>query len=322
MFTPPQRVRLLLLTGIVVCVATFIAATKLFHIPAHVGFGGVILQEPSPISSFVALSAALVVCVLVGTLIAGSVRFDAGLFCAVLGMVAVSLRSGTLGDVLRTSAGANPVGGPTVFIGMAGEILLLYAVLGLAWSTLWLLHRQDFLKADQFRDGVEDTQDPLGIKVCALIMQAAATALLMLLLAQSDSKTQVLWSLAIASYLGAILAYFLYPIAPSPWLWAGPLIVGLAGYLGAYMMIRGEDPMWRTGQLLSADAAGQPRPLWMAPLVRALPIDYATVGTAAAILGYWMSRKWHQQRIAEAGESPAGSAAKNEALDRFFGKAG
>src|SRR5688500_15092963 len=108
MFTPSQRIRLLLLTGVVVSVATFIAAARLFHIPAHVDFGGVILQEPSPLASFFALSAALVVCVLVATLIAGSVRFDAGLFCAAVGMITLTLRSGTLGDILRTSAGANP----------------------------------------------------------------------------------------------------------------------------------------------------------------------------------------------------------------------
>ena len=30
---------------------------------------------------------------------------------------------------------------------MAGEVLLLYAVLGLAWTVPWLLHRQDYLKA-------------------------------------------------------------------------------------------------------------------------------------------------------------------------------
>ena len=323
MFTPSQRIRVLLLTGVVVSVATFIAAAKLFRIPAHVGFGGVILAEPSPVSSFVATSAALVVCVLVATLIAGSVRFDAGLFCAAVGMITLTLRSGTLADILRISAGTHPTGRPALFLSMAAEVLLLYAVLGLAWTVLWLLHRQDYLKADEFRDGVEDTEDPLGIKVCALAMQAGATALVMLVLVQSDAKMQVLWSLALASYLGAILSYFLYPIAPSPWLWAGPLLVGLGGYLAAHLSIDANALLWRTGQLATIDAAGQPRPLWMAPLVRALPLDYATVGTAAAIFGYWMSRKWHQQRLAESGETSTGapSADKQEALDRFFGKA-
>jgi hypothetical protein len=322
MFTTSQRIRLLLLCGVVVSVGIFIASARLFRIPAHVAFGGVILHEPSPVASFAALSVALVVCVLVATLVAGSVRFDAGLFCAAVGMIAVTLRGGTLGDVLRASAGANPSGGPTVLIAMAGELLLLYAVLGLAWTTLWLLHRQDYLKADHFRDGVEDTEDPPFIKVCALIMQAGTTALIMLLLVQSDSKMQVLWSLAIASYLGAILSYFLYPIAPSPWLWAGPLLVGLGGYVAAYFAIDPASQLWRTGQLVTSDGGAQPRPLWMAPLVRALPIDYATVGTAAAIMGYWMSRKWQQQRLAEAGEGKVTSPAKEEALDRFIGNAG
>jgi hypothetical protein len=307
MLAPHHRNRLLMLTGITVCAAVFVGASKLFHVPATPGFSASILGAPSPTVSFLVVAAALLVCVLVGTLITGRVRFDAGLFCAVLGMLALSLRSGTVGDVLRATAGQG--GGATAFMGFAAELLLLYAVLGLGWSVLWLLHRQDYLKADQFRDGVEETHDPVVIKVCALLMQAAGTALCMIVLVQTDSKTQVLWSVAAASYLGAILAHVLYPVSPSPWLWVGPMLVGVTGYVTAYLKLAPSDVAWRTGQLRFS----------LAPLARALPVDYVTAGTAGAVLGYWMSRKWQQQRAEGSGESPA---AREEAMEQFFGKPG
>jgi hypothetical protein len=309
MFSPQHRTRLLLLAGVALAMVVIVAASKLFHVPAHRDFGGSILFEPSPIVSFTIVGATIMVCVLLGTLVAGSVRFDAGLFCAAVGAVSLSVRSGTVGDVLRSRA--NLGSGATVFILFGIELVLLYAVLGLAWSVLWVLHRRDYLKADQFRDGVEDTEDSLGLKIGALATQAGGMALLMLLLAQNDSKLQVVWAVAISSYLATILAYYMYPISPSAWLWTGPLLVGLAGYALAYFNMDPNDPLWRTGQLRFS----------LAPLARALPLDYATAGTAGAILGYWMGRRWHRQRMVEMGESTGGAAAKQEAIDQFFEKA-
>ena len=307
MLSPQYRTRLLLLSGIALATAVIVAASNVFHVPAHREFGGSILHEPSPTVSFLVVGVALVICVLLCTLVAGSVRFDAGLFCAAAGGIALSIRCGTVGDVLRHHA-SRP-GGATVFIAFAAELVLLYGVLGLAWSVLWLLHRQDYLKADQFRDGVEDTRDWVALKAAALVMQAGGMALLMMLMAQTDSKTQVLWAVGVSAYLATTFAHYLYPVSPSAWLWAGPLVVGLAGYVLAYFNIDAGDPLWRTGQLRFT----------LAPLARALPIDYATAGTAGAILGYWMSRRWYRQRLAESGENSPNPVAHEDAISRAFG---
>ena len=309
MFSPQFRSRLLLLSGIALALGVIVATSKLFHVPAHREFGGSLLHEPSPIVAFVVVGTALVGCVVLCTLVAGRVRFDAGLFCAAVGAVALTARSGTVGDVLRARTAAG--GGATVFVTFAAELVLLYALLGLAWSVLWMLHRQDYLKADQFRDGVEDTEDPAWIKVGALLMQAGVMALFMLLLAQTDSKTQVVWAVGISAYVGTIASYYVYPVSPSAWLWTGPMLVGLAGYVLAYFNLDVNDAAWRTGQLRFTFAA----------LARALPLDYATAGTAGAVMGYWMGRKWYRQRMIEAGEGAAGTAVKQEAMEQFFGKA-
>ena len=34
-------------------------------------------------------------------------------------------------------------------------------------------------------------------------------------------------------------------------------------------------------------------------LARPLPLDYATAGTAGALMGYWTSRKWQHEHEAE-----------------------
>src|SRR6185503_17481824 len=94
----------------------------------------------------------------------------------------------------------------------------------------------------------EDTDEPLPFKIAAMAMQIGVMALLVLLLAQSDAKAQVIAAVGLASFLGAIVAYYMYPISPSPWLWIGPLVVGVAGYAIAYFHIGATDD-WKTGQL-------------------------------------------------------------------------
>ena len=137
MFSPQFRSRLLLLSGIALALGVIVATSKLFHVPAHREFGGSLLHEPSPIVAFVVVGTALVGCVLLCTLVAGRVRFDAGLFCATVGAVALTARSGTVGDVLRARAAAG--GGATVFVTFAAELVLLYALLFAMPLTGWMM---------------------------------------------------------------------------------------------------------------------------------------------------------------------------------------
>jgi hypothetical protein len=280
-----HRARLLLLAGLLISIFVFTFASRLFHVPTYPHFGGVLLDDPTPIAGVITVAVALVVAVLLSTLVAGTIRFDAGLFCGTLGMTALSAHSGRVGDILRQAT----VHSPAIFIHFTLELVLLYALISVAWSVLWGLHTNGLLKADEFRDGVEDTDEPLVFKISALAMQAGVMALLMFLFAQTDAKPQVLAAIGISSFIGACAAYYMYPISPSPWLWTGPLVVGAFGYILAYFNINPNDDLWKTGALTHT----------LAPLARPLPIDYATVGTAAAILAYWMSRRWHRQRLAE-----------------------
>jgi hypothetical protein len=293
--SPYHRAQVLLIAGVCLAYGVFAYASWQFRVPVDPGFGGSILLSTSPIASLVVLAVGLVACVLLATLLAGTIRFDAGLFCATAGMTAISFRGGRIGDVLRVvSSGASPA----VFMTLAVELVVLYALVAIAWSGLWMLHKNGLLKADEFRDGIEDTDEPVLMKAAAMAMQICVMALLVLLLVQSDAKAQAVGGVGVAAFFGAIAAYYMYPISPSPWLWVGPMVVGAAGYVLAYFNVPHDDA-WRTGRLEFA----------LAPLARPLPIDYATAGPAGAILGYWMSRRWHRQRIEESAAADAARTA-------------
>src|SRR5439155_1505199 len=85
--------------------------------------------------------------------------------------------------------------------------------------------------------------------------------------AQTDKKAQVIWSVAISAWLAALGAHSLVPSRPSAWFWTTPLIVGVIGYLLAWMG-GNQLPGGEVGGLLPA-------------LARPLPVDYASAGVWA-----------------------------------------
>jgi hypothetical protein len=104
-------------------------------------------------------------------------------------------------------------------------------------------------------------------------------ALCMSRLAWTDAKGQALASVGLSAFAGAVAAHLLFPVRRSRWLWTGPLLVGLAGYVLSFFFC---DNLWRIGQLQ-----------WLlGPLARPLPLDYASMGPAGALLGMWMAQRW------------------------------
>jgi hypothetical protein len=108
-----------------------------------------------------------------------------------------------------------------------------------------------------------------------MVSQAVVTALILMVVCQSEAKNQALASAAIAGLVGSVVAYKYAPTRPSFWFWIGPILTGLVGYLLAAM---GQDTNLNIGVPTGTFAA----------LARPLPVDYAGAGVAGAILGYWM----------------------------------
>jgi hypothetical protein len=280
------RDRILLTLGSVACILLFWWLAAMFGIPQHPHTQGSLLAQPSAVVAMLITLVALVACVLLSSVIVSFIHFDAGLFCAAIGLIALSVRGGPLRYVLMYSDG------PKVFITLAVELVLLFAFVGIAWLVLWVLRKRGIVVDDVTRDGLHEEDSAPGHHALALITQAVTMGVVVLLLAQTDEKAQVVAAVGVAGLLGTLASHSLFPVSPSVWYWTGPLIVGLVGYGLAYSSA---DASWTIGNV-----AGQ-----FAPLGRTLPLDYAGAGTAGALLGYWTSRRWQRAKEAEAAAADA-----------------
>jgi hypothetical protein len=173
--------------------------------------------------------------------------------------------------------------GPGIYLRLFSELLLLAVCVAMGWWVLMLLRDWGFLHGEPLRD---DDPDALpGQGAMALAGTVILMIFLMLLLAQTDKKAQVIWSVAIASCLATLASHSLFPARPSIWFWTAPIIVGAIGYLLA----------WSSGTILVGGGVGGMLP----QLARPLPLDYIGAGTAGSLMGYWTSRKWLQEREGE-----------------------
>ena len=275
------RDRILLTVGSVACILLFLWLAHAFGIPAHAHAHGSLLAQPSPAVALLVTLVGLIAAVLLSSVVVALVHFDAGLFCAAIGLLALSARGGPMRYVLMYSSG------PGVFLALCVELLLLFAFLGMGWVALWAMRGRGLVVDDVTRDGLHEEDEKPGHHALATLTQAVTMAIVVLLLAQTDEKAQVIAAVAAASLLGTLAAHSLFPVSPSPWYWVGPLLVGLFGYGAAYA---GADATWTIGNVAGT----------FAPLGRPLPLDYAGAGTAGALLGYWTSRRWQFTKEAEA----------------------
>lgn len=271
----------MLLAACVLSLSVFWWASGASGISRESGFDGSLLAGRRPVGSLVVTGALIGVTVVLGTLLAGFVRPDAGLFAAAVGLTALSLRGRPVYTVLHDSDG------PRVFLLLAVELVLLYVFLGAAWLALFSLQRQGRLRGDAVRDGLADAELPANAGWAGLLSHVVIMATAVLLIARSEDKTQVLTAVAIGSIAAAFFPYWQHGARPSAWYWIGPLVVGLAGYLLAFLI---PPQGWEIGR------PGYPAG-FLAALARPLPLDYASVGTAGALLGYWMRRRSLRDRM-------------------------
>jgi len=271
--TPGQRARLLLAIGAIVCYTIFWWLGALFHVPDP-GYGASLFRQPGSAVDVIVTAVALWAAVAAGSLVAGSIRFDAGLFCACVGMIALSSRGGAMRSVLQYAPS------PAVYQTFLLELVTLYALVSIGWCIEWGLHRMDLLKTDRFRDGLPDMEHPIGEKALALVTQIAIMTFLMYFMATTDKKNQALAAVGLSSFLATWGSHSLFPVRPSLWFWIGPLFVGIVGYA----MAQSSPDGWSIGMTAN-------------PLANPLPLDYASAGPAGAILGYWMSRRWKREAM-------------------------
>ena len=240
------------------------------HIPEVPGYQGVILSSGHSVRNMTCIFFALATCTFFSTIVTRRVRFEAGLYCASLGLGFLAVRAGSMGVLLRTSDGK------PVFPLAVAELFLLFCMLQFCWQFLHLLHAKGWLLSEPKNVNLELANTSMH-RVIALLVHVSITAGIIAILARTDSLKQVVLGVFIASLSGSVISHQSFPVRPSCWLWPGAMLVGLAGYI------------WAMFQHTDLSAGAIPN-----PLARPSPLVYASVGTAGAILGYWVSRQWHE----------------------------
>lgn len=252
-------------------------AGQQFKIPTERHFSASLFQQPTIFTTILVIGIVYVACVVIGSFIAGMIGFDAGLFCASVGLCALSARGGPT----RYSLMESPT--PATWLILIAEVLTLGLIVGCGMLIQDLLLRKGLLHDDDHRHIVNEVHQSLDQRLLALLIAVIVISVCLMLLAPTDRKAQVVIAVALSSFFGTLAAYYVVPTKPSGWYWAAPIVVGVIGYGLQYI---GKPGGWEIGELRGALAA----------LARPLPLDYAGSGVAGSIVGYWVSRRWQHER--------------------------
>lgn len=269
-FTPYRITQFLVVIACVICLLLFRWAGRSLGIPAERGFDASVLQQPHWPLVLISIYVLFAVSLVLGTLVSGKWWFFGGLFSAVVGLGALSAMGGPMRYVLFDAQAAGAAQG--VFLKLAIETALLFVPIAVAWTYFWKRH-QLALPATEAAISAKPEQMSIGV---AIVAQIIITGAVILLLAATDAKKQAMVSVFLGGLIGSALADYVAPHRDAVrWYWLGPLVVGAVGYLLAYS----NATPWTNGTPLGNFGA----------LARPLPLDYASMGAAGALLGYWAS---------------------------------
>jgi hypothetical protein len=286
-FSRVQKITLLI--GIAFTAALAVLAGKLLHVPLIRGFSASILQNSSAVAGITTVALTLIGGVIVCTFLARTIRPDAGIFCAALGLVALRLQGGATRHALLQA------GGRTGFLTLAAELAILAGFLLIAFASVRALVRKGTVPDDSEADGATLRPEKIDQQLLGSAAMTFVFIVGMLVLCKTDWPMQAMASVFLMAILSAWCAFRFVPTSPSVWYWIGPILAGFFGYLYC----------WQAGY---ADAViGQPAGFFAA-LARPMPLDYAGLGVTGALMGYWIARR--QQHDREHRESDEGNVIK------------
>lgn len=239
-----------------------------------------------------------------GTVLAGRRRVDIGTFAAALGLAAVSLRGSTARYLLADSAAAGSSVGRDLPIKFAFESLAWFVVVALSLVISALVTRWFSAQRDQeavHNRGVNTWEPPLpaGLDIPGLgtrlfgaqpqqqthlrdgVRHTAVATVLGLLaigffsggpLSRGIQHGQVCFVVAAGVSVACYAAHRLMPVRSALWSIVAVLLIALIGY--AWASVR-------------PAVAGLPPAIPSSSFLRVLPIQYISVGTAAALAMFW-----------------------------------
>lgn len=281
-FGPRHLTRLMIAIMTVICCVIFTYGARWVHWPSEPGFHGSMAQAPMAIGGFLVALVLLILCTILSTFVLRRRYFPAGLMVATAGLTTWAVRGGTSTYVLFNAD--NSGAGPRVFLQLLGELIVLFAVIGGLWNVVWMSHATT-RRASQPPDIIGDeaavraaaaraAKEESRSTGPALIVQAAVMTVVIWILVATPQKKQVLVAVFIAGAVSTALAESVFADrSASRWYWIGPLASGAFGYIASYFSPAGME----FGNLSGIFGA----------MAHVLPLDYASVGCAGALLGYW-----------------------------------
>lgn len=270
-FGPRRLTQLLVLIAVGVCVVIFLIAGKWVDYPDEPYYRGSLLQPPMNVAALIGAIVLLCICALLGDLIVGRRWFLAGLFIATAALSTWSIRGGTMQAVLLRAQTTHA--GRGIFLTLLLEHLILMAAIAGLWMLLWAKRAAAIASLPAAEEEAE--QDEGRSTGSALLAQIGATLLILLIvLVETSVKKQALVGVFLAGAGGTSLAETFFSTRQTArWYWLAPLIAGVVGYLFAFFQPTGLEIGHLNGMF--------------AGLARPLPLDYASLGCAGALLGYW-----------------------------------
>jgi len=152
-------------------------------------------------------------------------------------------------------------------------LIVLFIPIVAVWNWLFLGSIAKLKTAPKKPETESDSEASRSTPMAIVAQILVTIVLLYVLLVETPAKKQVLVGMFIACLAGTAVAQSFFATSRSwRWYWVGPLVAGAAGYIVAAFIPDGIQIGHLTGGI--------------APLARAVPLDYASFGCAGALLGY------------------------------------
>lgn len=253
-----------------------------------------VLNEQPPAGAWIGVLLLSLVCSVLGTAISGKRLPEAGMLVGCVGLAALAARAGTMQEVLAYHAGTEEASRQRLMLLMMVDTALWAAILLVNWLAVtaayrWLWRAPFHYPLTNASTSDKPSSGSAGTRPGWLATGATVIAALFLMNTAFGRtavtpilRGQVFAALVLGFWVIVIGVRYFVAIHDSRWYAVAPLLVALGAYALGYF---NTDLSW-TEQSYQELATTPPH-----MLVRALPVEYLTLGLAGTIMGFWSGEK-------------------------------
>jgi hypothetical protein len=243
----------------------------------------------------------------VATVVASRTMHHAGVVAVAIGLAVMTTRGGTMLELLMYY-GVGQTERRRLAMALLIDLALWAGAMACAWLSEQLVQRWIGSASPSPDDVVNTTSHPdrgakgkdasapsglllrhgfLGAGIAAVVAWIVISLTITRTPASVVQRGQVYFALALGCGLGAVAGTQLWPRGRAVWYALSVLVLAMIAY--AWMYAR---PLLDVGEGYYAQLATTPPN----PLVRALPVEFMSVGVAGALVGYWFGLRIYRNR--------------------------